>query len=271
MPEPVRYERHLVGFEHRLKDEDRVKDKVAESLAVKGRTVAEAMKLIADAIRYTFQYHEADYGRHVLEDIALMQQRSSDLVRLRNLWPGDQYKGISSLWRHRDTGQLFETQFHTEVSYDAMVFTAEHSYARLRSAQTCAQEEIELEAFQREVYASVPVPPGADDIPGYPARDDWEIPGRRRHQGIMPDGVASYAIVDDLSSRERPAGVLRRSYIDDGRRDEAFTQELAWHRSSLLVSAERGDLENEFVEITAEEASRVMDHIRQSVTSKRVP
>jgi len=83
----VRYERHLVGFEHRLKDRDQVKAKVAESLAVKGRTVAEAMTLIADAIRYSFQYHEADYSRHVLADIALMR-RSSDLVRLRNFWPG---------------------------------------------------------------------------------------------------------------------------------------------------------------------------------------
>ena len=86
----------------------------------------------------------------------------------------------------------------------------------------------------------------------------------------MPNGVTYYAIFDDLSSRERPAGVLRRSYVDGGRRDEAFTQELAWHRSSLLVSAERGDLENEFVEITAEEADRIVDHIRQSVTSKPV-
>jgi len=49
--EPAWPERHLIGFEHRLKDRDRVKDKVAESLAVKGRTVAEAMRLIPDAIR----------------------------------------------------------------------------------------------------------------------------------------------------------------------------------------------------------------------------
>jgi hypothetical protein len=156
---------------------------------VKGRTVEEAMKLIADAIRYTFQYHEADYSRHVLADIALLQ-RSSDLVRLRNFWPGDQYKGISSLWRDRDTGQLFEVQFHSEHSYEVMLFTAERSYARLRSARTCAQEEIDLEAFQREVYARVPVPPGAHDIPGYPDRGDWEIPGRRTHHGIMPNGSA---------------------------------------------------------------------------------
>jgi len=64
--------------------------------------------------------------------------------------------------------------------------------------------------------------------------------------------------------------VLRRSYVDAGRRDEAFTQELVWHRSSLLASAERGDLENEFVEITAVETSRIVDHIRQSLTSKPV-
>jgi hypothetical protein len=265
VPELVRYERHLAGFENRLKDRDQVKAKVAESLAVKGRTATEAMDLIADAIRYTFQYHEAGYSRQVLADIALMR-RTSELVRFRNFWPGEQYKGISSLWRHGDTGQLFEVQFHTERSYEVMLFTAGRSYARLRSAQTRAQEEIELEAFQRAVYASLPVPPGAPDIPGYPDRGDWEIPGRRTQQGIT-----YYAIVDDLSSRERPAGVLRRRYSDNGRRDEAFTRELAWHRSSLLVSAERGDLENEFVQITAEQASRIVDHIRQSAPRGQYP
>jgi hypothetical protein len=264
MPELVWYERHLVGVENRLKERDRIKDKVAESLAVKGRTVAEAMKLIPDAIRYAFQYHEADYSRHLRGDITLTQQHGSELVRLRNFWRGDQYKGISSLWRHCDTGQLFELQFHTEASFHAMTFTAQFPYARLRSPQTCAQEELELEAFQREVYASVPVPPGADDISGYPDRDDWEIPGRRAIPG--PD-VMYYAIVDDLSSRDRPAGVLRRSYRDGGRRDEAFTRDLAWHRSSLLISAERGDLENEFVIITPAEASRLVDHIAQSAAS----
>jgi hypothetical protein len=105
------------------------------------------------------------------------------------------------------------------------------------------------------VYAYVPVPPGADGIPGFPERD---IPGKRNTH------VTYYAIIDDLSSRERPASVLRRSYSDGGRHDEAFTQELAWHRSSLLLSAERGDLENEFAEITPDEAARIADRIRRS-------
>ena len=176
-------ERHLAGFGDRLKDRDRIKERVAESLAIKGRTVAEAMSLIPDAIRYAFQYHEADYSGHLHEDIALLERQDNELVRLRNFWPGDQYKGISRLWRDRAAGQLFEVQFHTEISFHAMMFTAEHTQPRLRSARTGAQEEFELEAFQRDVYARVPVPPGAGDVPGFPACKDWQVPAGGHLQG----------------------------------------------------------------------------------------
>jgi hypothetical protein len=83
----------------------------------------------------------------------------------------------------------------------------------------------------------------------------------------MPDKVTYYAIVDDLSSREQPAGVLRRIYFEvGGRRDEAFSRDLVWERTTLLVSAERGDLENEFIEITEDEANQIVDRIRVTVT-----
>ena len=83
----------------------------------------------------------------------------------------------------------------------------------------------------------------------------------------MPDKVIYYAIIDGLSSRERPAGVLRRIYTEDGgRRDEAFTRDLMWENSWSLVSAERGDLENEFIEITEDEANQIVDRIRATVT-----
>jgi hypothetical protein len=38
--------------------------------------------------------------------------------------------------------------------------------------------------------------------------------------------VTYYAIVDDRSSRDEPAGVLRRVEDDEGERDEAFGREL---------------------------------------------
>ena len=85
----------------------------------------------------------------------------------------------------------------------------------------------------------------------------------------MTDRITFYAIIDDLSSRERPAGVLRRVYFEaGGRRDEAFSRELIWKPTALLVSAERGDLKNEFVEITEDEANQIVDRIRATATDK---
>jgi len=83
----------------------------------------------------------------------------------------------------------------------------------------------------------------------------------------MPDKITYYAIIDDLSSRERPAGVLRRIYFEaGGRRDEAFSRSLVWKHTALLVSAERGDLKNEFVEITEDEANQIVERIKTRVT-----
>jgi hypothetical protein len=79
----------------------------------------------------------------------------------------------------------------------------------------------------------------------------------------MPDKVIFYAVVNDLSSRQHPAGLFRRTYTEaGGLRDEAFTRSLVWKDSSSLVSAERGDLENEFIEITEDEANQLMEELR---------
>lgn len=83
----------------------------------------------------------------------------------------------------------------------------------------------------------------------------------------MPDKVTYYAIVNALSSRECPKGVFRRTYTGDGgRSDEAFTRKLRWEYSTSLISAERGDLQNEFVEIAEEEANQIVERIRTEVT-----
>ena len=79
----------------------------------------------------------------------------------------------------------------------------------------------------------------------------------------MPEKVTYYAVVNDLSSRERPAGVFRRTYTEDGgRSDEAFTRNLRWEYSTSLISAERGDLDNQYIEITEIEANQLMEQLR---------
>lgn len=82
----------------------------------------------------------------------------------------------------------------------------------------------------------------------------------------MATKVTYYAIVDDLSTREEPAGVLRRIEHEDGEHDEAFTRSLEWKRSASLYSYERGNADAEFYEISEDEANRIVERIRRAVT-----
>jgi len=78
----------------------------------------------------------------------------------------------------------------------------------------------------------------------------------------VADKITYYAIIDESTSRERPAGVLRRVESDEGDTDEVFSRNLKWEFSPLLYSAERGDLANDFTEISKEEADQIVDRIR---------
>jgi hypothetical protein len=79
----------------------------------------------------------------------------------------------------------------------------------------------------------------------------------------MAEQVTYYAIVDDYTSREEPAGVLRR--FDEGdRRDESFGRDLGWQFSSLLHSAERGDTQYELIPIGENEAGQIIARMRET-------
>jgi hypothetical protein len=75
--------------------------------------------------------------------------------------------------------------------------------------------------------------------------------------------VTYYAIVDDHTSLDAPAGVLRR-FNDGDRRDESFGRDLQWQFSSLLHSAERGDTQYELIPITESEADQIVVRFRQA-------
>ena len=79
----------------------------------------------------------------------------------------------------------------------------------------------------------------------------------------MAETTTYYAIVNDFSSREDPFGLIRRVKHDGGQRDEVFSRDLTWKHTSLLYSAERGDLTNDMIPISEEEADRIVARIRQ--------
>jgi hypothetical protein len=160
-------DRHLIGFDHRLKDRDRLKEKVCDKMEELFCSAEEAVSVVSDTIRYTFQYREARYTQGVWTDLERLKENGFELHTLKNFWSDDQYKGINSQWIEPDTGQRFEVQFHTRISFEAKQLTHE-AYERLRTKPADKFEQMVLEAFQRKVSAEVPVPPGATDMPDYP-------------------------------------------------------------------------------------------------------
>jgi hypothetical protein len=160
-------DRHLIGFEHRLKGHDRIKEKVCDKMEELFCSAEEAVSVVSDTIRYTFQYREARYTEGVWTDLERLEEKGFQLHTLKNSWSHDQYKGINTQWIEPDTGQRFEVQFHTRVSFEAKQLTHD-AYERLRTKQADKFEQMVLEAFQAKVTAEVPVPPGATDTPDYP-------------------------------------------------------------------------------------------------------
>jgi hypothetical protein len=160
-------DRHLAGFDHRLKGPDRLKDKIAADIDEKGRTVSEAITMIKDIVRYTFVYRDDHYAAGVDADIARMEAGGFRQAERRNTWEDEQYKGINSRWREPNSGQLFEVQFHTEASYEAKQFT-HCAYERSRDPITGRGELRELRHLQGDVFRQVPIPQGAAEIPHYP-------------------------------------------------------------------------------------------------------
>src|SRR6202034_2031944 len=62
-------ERRLAGLEHTLKGKDRLTEKVDNWMSAQAElTAVEAIRLIKDAIRYTFMYDETAYSAGVQAD-----------------------------------------------------------------------------------------------------------------------------------------------------------------------------------------------------------
>jgi len=163
--------RHLVGLENWLKGEDRLKEKVADRLRYQPElTTGQALAEVPDAVRFTLAYSESRYAEGVRADVERLKAEGFELIKLKNSWTNDQYKGINSQWRRPESALRFEVQFHTQASFEAKQLTHK-AYERLRDPLTSKGEEGELESYQRRVNALIPPVPGAADIENYPPED----------------------------------------------------------------------------------------------------
>ena len=81
-----------------------------------------------------FSTRRASYTQGVRTDIERLKDQGFELDKLKNSWSEEQYKGINSQWIEPDSGQRFEVQFHTRISFEAKQLT-HGAYERLRSQQ----------------------------------------------------------------------------------------------------------------------------------------
>jgi hypothetical protein len=161
-------ERRLAGLEHMLKGTDRLKEKVADQLAYHADLSPRRLAAdVPDAVRFTFEYSTAHYTGGVQADVQRIRDEGFELMKLKNLWSEDQYKGVNSQWRRPETGLRFEVQFHTQESREAKELTHE-AYERLRDPLTSESEATALERYQRRVNALISVPPDVFAIEDYP-------------------------------------------------------------------------------------------------------
>jgi hypothetical protein len=161
----------LAGLDHMLKGEDRLKEKIADAIQAPGVTVREAIDLVPDAVRFTLTYDAGRYADGVLGDVDRLKAEGYELIKLKNLWHAEQYKGVNSQWRRPDTSLRLEVQFHTPESLEAKELTHE-AYERIRGQAASSTEKLELEGFQRRVNALLAIPPGTDRIKDFSEQDD---------------------------------------------------------------------------------------------------
>jgi hypothetical protein len=154
-----------------LKSPDRFKEKLAKLIERRpDESAADLAAEIPDGIRYTFKFEVDKYTEGVGVACAKIGGSGCELTRLANRWDGEEYKGVNSRWRHIESGQSFEVQFHTPESWD--VKQANHdAYERANDPTTDIGEVELLRAYQYSGTKSITMPDRWHDI------ENYQLPG----------------------------------------------------------------------------------------------
>jgi len=80
----------------------------------------------------------------------------------------------------------------------------------------------------------------------------------------MADKITFYAIVDDETTVDKPYGLLRRlEFDDDGFTDEGLRRDFSWSFTPIIVEWERSNFDDELVEVSHAQASKIIGYFRE--------
>jgi hypothetical protein len=78
----------------------------------------------------------------------------------------------------------------------------------------------------------------------------------------MPHKITYYAVIGGDRTVNNPYGLVRRLQHDDGPSDEGLRKDFSWDFSPAIVEWEHGDLDDELVEVSHEQASKIINYFR---------
>jgi hypothetical protein len=79
----------------------------------------------------------------------------------------------------------------------------------------------------------------------------------------VPATITYYAIIGGDRTIDNPWGLARRLEHDDGPSDEALRKDFSWFFTPVIVEWERGDFADELVEVSHEQASKIIEYFRE--------
>lgn len=80
----------------------------------------------------------------------------------------------------------------------------------------------------------------------------------------MPDKITFYAVIGGDRTVNNPYGLVRRLEFDgDGFTDEGLRKDFSWAFTPAIVEWEHGDLGQELVEVSHEQAEKIFEYFRE--------
>jgi len=79
----------------------------------------------------------------------------------------------------------------------------------------------------------------------------------------VPNKITYYAIVGGNNTIDNPRGLVRRLEHDDGPSDEGLSDDFSWSCTPVIAEWEHGDFANELVEVSHDQAERIIRYFRE--------
>ncbi|UIA83798.1 hypothetical protein LU604_01350 [Erwinia tracheiphila] len=161
----------LVGMDHQLKSVSSLKEKLKQQMALKNKTLEDAVAGVNDALRYSVVLEPPDFTAGLRGVLASLDDQGHGRVKLNNLFAKHRpaFKAVNVTLRSPE-GALWEIQFHTPDTFKLKeqfhnLYKRNHAL-QLQGASLAEQQEVQAPA--RDAFRLVPSPPECDEI------DDWE-------------------------------------------------------------------------------------------------